>query len=497
MKILKKAKKGFTIVELVIVIAVIAVLAAVLIPTFINLTAKANKAADESLVTSLNKALAIEEVDHDIDNMHDAVECLKKEGYLVSTLVTKSDQKLLYDLDKNRFLLEEDKDSDKDDYEYWTIADSYDATKQKYSIYATDTFSTEEVSGLKVGFDAGDCTTVKRIDYVGTGSAQKVIIRSYDGIVTVNAPTDVVKHYKYADALNIVAVAPSSYHEYGTVGFAQMASGHFVAEDGAQVVKMHIASNDADIKVEKKAIVDFWSKESTVTTAVVNENGQAKDIASIDNETIADFEEAASSYVESQVCKIGELRYASLQEAVNAAKEGEQIDLIKNLTQEAGILVDKNGVSFKLDLCGHTFKVTKGNNVSWRAVKVVGGTIAISNGEIDARNETSITSGTGNGAYGTVRIEPDTGKQAKAILTDLTLYNNHHFGLSVKACTNGFAELTRCAVYSDVGGVRHQYIRLPERAETDAAETVRPFVHVGALRSDLYCESAFGRNHTG
>ena len=37
-------KKGFTIVELVIVIAVIAILAAVLIPTFINLTKKANEA---------------------------------------------------------------------------------------------------------------------------------------------------------------------------------------------------------------------------------------------------------------------------------------------------------------------------------------------------------------------------------------------------------------------------------------------------------------------
>ena len=39
-----QSKKGFTIVELVIVIAVIAILAAVLIPTFINLTKKANEA---------------------------------------------------------------------------------------------------------------------------------------------------------------------------------------------------------------------------------------------------------------------------------------------------------------------------------------------------------------------------------------------------------------------------------------------------------------------
>ena len=42
----RKAKKGFTIIELVIVIAVIGILAAVLIPTFSGVIEKANAAAD-------------------------------------------------------------------------------------------------------------------------------------------------------------------------------------------------------------------------------------------------------------------------------------------------------------------------------------------------------------------------------------------------------------------------------------------------------------------
>ena len=42
----KKNRKGFTIVELSIVIAVIAILAAVMIPTFTNIISKSNDAAD-------------------------------------------------------------------------------------------------------------------------------------------------------------------------------------------------------------------------------------------------------------------------------------------------------------------------------------------------------------------------------------------------------------------------------------------------------------------
>ena len=50
-------KKGFTIVELVIVIAVIAILAAVLIPTFASIVKKANIAADTQLAKNLNTVL--------------------------------------------------------------------------------------------------------------------------------------------------------------------------------------------------------------------------------------------------------------------------------------------------------------------------------------------------------------------------------------------------------------------------------------------------------
>ena len=56
---MRSNKKGFTIVELVIVIAVIAILAAVLIPTVAGLVKKANISADQQAVKQMNSALAI------------------------------------------------------------------------------------------------------------------------------------------------------------------------------------------------------------------------------------------------------------------------------------------------------------------------------------------------------------------------------------------------------------------------------------------------------
>ena len=56
----KMNKKGFTIVELVIVIAVIAILAAVMIPTFGGIIKRANESAAMQEATATYKALLTE-----------------------------------------------------------------------------------------------------------------------------------------------------------------------------------------------------------------------------------------------------------------------------------------------------------------------------------------------------------------------------------------------------------------------------------------------------
>ena len=80
-------KKGFTIVELVIVVAVIAILAAVLIPTFSGIIRKANISSDTVVAKNLNTA-AISAGAKDFDS---AIEAVKEAGYLLANLNAKAE----------------------------------------------------------------------------------------------------------------------------------------------------------------------------------------------------------------------------------------------------------------------------------------------------------------------------------------------------------------------------------------------------------------------
>ena len=74
----KMNKKGFTIVELVIVIAVIAIMSAVLIPTFSGIIKKSRESSDQSAVRNMNQILA-GEVDN-IDDINDVFALLSENG---------------------------------------------------------------------------------------------------------------------------------------------------------------------------------------------------------------------------------------------------------------------------------------------------------------------------------------------------------------------------------------------------------------------------------
>ena len=79
---MKQNKKGFTIIELVIVISVVAILAGVLIPVFSNIVKKANLSADQVAVRNMNTAIATTSIlDGDIEKVTIIRETLDQAGY--------------------------------------------------------------------------------------------------------------------------------------------------------------------------------------------------------------------------------------------------------------------------------------------------------------------------------------------------------------------------------------------------------------------------------
>ena len=97
-------KRGFTIIELTIVIAVIAILSAVLIPTFAGIIKKARLSADEQAVRSMNTALVA--ADEDVDTVEEVVAYLAEEGFAAGTYAPLSkDYSLVYSPSLNKIML--------------------------------------------------------------------------------------------------------------------------------------------------------------------------------------------------------------------------------------------------------------------------------------------------------------------------------------------------------------------------------------------------------
>lgn len=104
---MKNKKKGFTLVELVIVIAVIAILAAVLIPTFSSVIKNANNSADLQLVNNLNivaSTHSISDTNNEFETADNIRLMLKEEGINPDSLTTKNkDAIIVYNTSSGKF----------------------------------------------------------------------------------------------------------------------------------------------------------------------------------------------------------------------------------------------------------------------------------------------------------------------------------------------------------------------------------------------------------
>ena len=240
---MKRNKKGFTIVELAIVIAVIGVLTAILIPTFINLTSKAGSAADDALVANLNKRLAIaeqEDPSYETTTYQHALDIVEDAGYKVPNLVCKSGEDLFWNQKTNRFCIGSKKDSTLPDYTYWTIKDALTGD-ETYSVYAGLNFQATKVLGLKAGFDIGNNKTVKEVSYVGSTSKQEGVTfrfsedEYFTDFENNNSNQDGVKIYGNPNSVNSEKSGQQSLYIYNDVASLQIKEGHVVIAPGVKI----------------------------------------------------------------------------------------------------------------------------------------------------------------------------------------------------------------------------------------------------------------------
>ena len=278
----RNTKKGFTIVELIIVIAVIAVLAAVLIPTFSNLIQKANVAADTTLIKNLNTALAMDTSVSKHVTMTQALEATKENGFDVEKIVARAtNNKIVWDSvndcfaysekDKNAltYIPDSKTDANVEAYQLWTIVK--DTTlDQQYSSYIAGTNVTGPITATK-GVDVGENKGITSINYKNdSGKSQSVVIRTNNGEteLEISAKNDTVKHYGTVGNVNVIAVDKNnSYHEFGSARTLTVTSGHIVLESGSLVYELKKAQESSNVSFANFGTVIKTEGITGVTTA--------------------------------------------------------------------------------------------------------------------------------------------------------------------------------------------------------------------------------------
>lgn len=397
---MNKNRKGFTIVELVIVIAIIAILAAVLIPTFASLIAKANVSADTQLVRNLNTALTTEKAGGENNKtMNDALKMAKNAGYDIDRIVSKSGNNIGWDSKNDRFVLIDagnntfiyptdaganaQKIADADMVNYFVISKTVPETKdQKYSIYLSKDATVENVE-VSVGFDAGENTGVKTVNYTSEAT-QSVIIRTNGGTLTVNGAESSVDHYGAANLIDIEKVKDASFHEFGSAAVVNVTSGRFVAESTAKVLRVHAAASTAKLAEVSGANVVEYTKADDSDIKVENSTktvtkDEKFDKAQNDIELVA----------EGGVAEINGIKFKDLQSAFNAAKDGDTIKVLDDIDLALTVSLEHD-FNVTLDMNGKTLTNTKDiwSDANWSLVSVKSGNLTITgNGTFKAKDE--------------------------------------------------------------------------------------------------------------
>ena len=292
----RKLKRAFTVVELVIVIAVVAILAAVLIPTFANLIDKAKESSDMQTVKNLNTLLITEETGsgEKPDSMAEVLAIAEAGGSKVENLTPTSDGNyLVWEKGSNRFALIDGEGNaifadqatkvftGNTVYKFSNDLNDLTAESDYALCFTEDTaISSAVITDLTVSAD---------FSILGNKISSVTIPETFDGTIdlTLNNPAAAVCVAGGADrtsypTINLYGTAGSvsgplgsngipyagnfgmqSLHVYGNVNNIFVASGKVVAENASNIYSVVVAGSlEADaiqIQIETNSEVSYIS----------------------------------------------------------------------------------------------------------------------------------------------------------------------------------------------------------------------------------------------
>ena len=490
----KRLKRAFTIVELVIVIAVIAILAAVLIPTFTTLIDKANESNDIALVKNLNTALVSKEATDEVNTMQDALDAAYEYGYTVDKLTPSSSGDIVWDEVNNRFALINEKKEvvfedgakplTRDATKTWKIVTELKGT-QDCSWYVGG-LSKEAIEKFTftMGVDTGSVEA--NVNYA-SDSTQNVTIRTKGGALTVKAKNATVSHYDTAQSVDVQAVAGNSYHEYGQVtGNLTITKGHVVFESTAVVNTFVVAGDATTVKAtvnDKAQVLTAVAKDKNILTDL-NLPATVETVVA-DKDDLAMFAGGAGTEKSPYQIATAEqfTNINNLYETAPATYWFKQIDDIELQYVTAGdvVLDSFNGV---YDGANNNISVVKeGEDPGFMSVF----------GFVDSTTVKDVNLYSAENCL--LSASSVTGRNAKKlILQDVDAYSKHNVTIKIAESNSGF--LVQDHVYSDCD-LDIQFIDCDIKADLTNSEDCTGVFIGGAIYWALNAsDNEAARNHT-